>query len=92
MENKDSLFFTFKKESQLGKYDIHESLQDADSETSYIAFRAMMPSLSNYLEVSLIEGKPPHTCTRSPYLPNKHGCKYSIYRVSAMSKYGVLLS
>lgn len=45
MENKDSFFFTFKKESQLGKYDIYESLQDADSETSYIALRAMMPSL-----------------------------------------------
>lgn len=73
MENKDSLFFTFKKERQLGKYDIYKSFQDADSETSYIALKAMMSSLSNYLGVSWIEGKPPCTCTGSPYLPTKHG-------------------
>ena len=73
MENKDALFLTFKKESQLGKYNIYESLHNADSETSYIVHKTMMPSLSNYLEVSWIEGKWPHTCTGSPYLPNKHG-------------------
>ena len=56
MENKDSLFFTFKKESDLGKYNIHESLQDDDSEISYIVCKAMMPckSVLNYLEVSWI--------------------------------------
>ena len=73
MENKDALFLTFKKESQLGKYNIYESLHNADSETSYIVHKTMMPSLSNYLKVSWTEGKWPHTCTGSPYLPNKHG-------------------
>jgi len=72
MENKDALFLTFKKESQLGKYNIYEGLHKADSETSYIVCKAMVPSLSNYLEVSWIEGKSPHTCTGSPYLSNKH--------------------
>ena len=71
MEIKDALFLTFKKESQLGKYNIYESLHNAS--TSYIVCKAMVPSLSNYLEVSWVDGKSPHTCTGSPYLPNKHG-------------------